>query len=271
MIERGTLLPKYARAVPEGVTRTPPTDPGTDSCGSNAPSVNMNQHSEIRLETETGQQLLTYSKRECSANWRSSVYEDDRDASDAIALSAATAMLGLLPNTKEGNHINLPRSFSASLRPKVLEEYLAESFLQFKHPLFSAHDRDGAIPDLDQLHHHPSSEIWNSGSVNTQQFEQASHGEVCALSARLDSQRREVVEERGDRHLQAFPGDVDDAPRDRIVTHGLHRHDQHRVSGFNFKTFVPVARKYCLIHPRKKSSIIRTSLRCTTAKRYARI
>ena len=111
MIERGTLLPKYAHAVPEGVTRTPPTDPGTDSCGSKAPSVNMNQHSEIRLEIETGQQSLTYSKRERSANWRSSVYEDDRDAPDAIALSAATALLGLLPNTKEGNHINLPRSF----------------------------------------------------------------------------------------------------------------------------------------------------------------
>ena len=102
------------------------------------------------------------------------------------ALRALAVQIGALQFTRM---INLPRSFSASLRPKVLKEYLAESFLQFKHPLFSAHNRDGAIP-----------EIWNS--VNTQQFEQASHGEVCALSAQLDK----VVEERGDRHLQAFPG-----------------------------------------------------------------
>ena len=101
---------------------SPLQNTGSDLCGPEARSVNIYQHSKMRLKIQTGLQLLTYSKRECRARWCSSVSKNGREAPDPIALSAATDLLGLPPNTKKENHIILPLRCSASSRSKVPQD-----------------------------------------------------------------------------------------------------------------------------------------------------
>ena len=112
----------------------------------------------------------------------------------------AIALFGLLPNTK-GENASTFHAASLLLRDsKFRSQSLSGGFLQFKHPLFSVHDRDGANPKTDQVHHHSktrkdSSEICSFRSLLCALYQQCDEPVTAkfVLSARLDS--REVVKE----------------------------------------------------------------------------